>query len=189
MNTRNQTQPQRQQQPQQPALASSKAREGRAYRPTSFSPHVSTDWRICWGCEGRFALSVMVEMHPVRGLTVWQCPSCRPMPTHAGKEQQALTNARQGLSEANYAAIYDGFMALGLDRAAIVPRGNVFTASAWKALGRTVKADASGVAISTAVPCDRRRGGRGQGMRQQATAVFHVSQTELSTETHFGRAN
>jgi antirestriction protein ArdC len=102
--------------------------------------------------------------------------------------EQALANARGGMSVANYAAIYQGFTARGIAEADITPRVNVLTFRAWQALGRVVKRGEHGVRIHTFVALPARvdkttgetiPGGR----RPKWTTVFHISQTEpLATQ-------
>ena len=57
----------------------------------------------------------------------------------AETQQEALGRARTGESFSNYPAIFTGFMDKGIPEAEIIPRENVFTFHAWKALGRVVK--------------------------------------------------
>ena len=97
------------------------------------------------------------------------------------QQLQALANARNQTSVANYGAIFDGFEAMGIDPADVMPRENVFTFNAWKALGRVVKRGQHGVKIVTVIPCtkkDRDTGEENQVRKVKTTAVFHISQTE-----------
>ena len=101
---------------------------------------------------------------------------------------EALQRATNNASAANYGAIYAGFVAKGIAGADIMPRENVFTFDAWKALGRSVKKGEHGVKIVTWIDCkgraerdpvtgeEERRGFR----RPKTTTVFHISQTELT---------
>jgi len=96
-------------------------------------------------------------------------------------QAQALTNAISRESTANYEAIFEGFMAMGIDEEDILPRENVFTFNAWKALGRVVKKGEHGVKVLTFVPCKKKdkETGEESGFRKpHTTTVFHISQTK-----------
>lgn len=105
----------------------------------------------------------------------------------ANIQAQALTNATSRQSTMNYAAIFEGFTAKGIPADQIVPRENVFTFHAWKALGRSVKKGEHGVRVVTFVPVpgkvDTQTGEVKNGYRKpHGTTVFHVSQTEPSKD-------
>ena len=100
-------------------------------------------------------------------------------------QQEALGRARCGQSVANYAAIVRGFVAKGLAEPDILPRLNVLTFPAWKALGRSVRKGEHGVKVHTYVPTvpetDPATGERVKGTggsRPRIAVVFHVSQTD-----------
>lgn len=96
-------------------------------------------------------------------------------------QQQALSKAVQGQSMANYATIFEGFMAKGIPEDQIRPRENVFTFNAWKALGRYVRKGEHGVRVGTRVEFEVKDEETGESARQsrpKATTVFHISQTE-----------
>lgn len=96
-------------------------------------------------------------------------------------QRQALANAQDGASEANYEAIFEGFDELGISPDDVIPRENVFTFNAWKALGRVVRKGQHGVKIITRVPCERIDKATGEVekfTRPKVTAVFHITQTE-----------
>lgn len=96
-------------------------------------------------------------------------------------QQQALANATQNASLANYAAIYAGFEAKGIAQSAIEPRVNVFTFNAWKALGRVVRKGEHGVKVCTWVAMTKQdANGEAQdiGRKPRITTVFHISQTD-----------
>src|SRR3990167_1802822 len=106
--------------------------------------------------------------------------------TDAELQAQALSNARNGGSFMNYSAILRGFIEKGIAEAGILPRVNVFTFHAWKALGRVVRKGEHGVKVCTYVPMSK---GEDQPdgsvkvssfRRPRVTTVFHVSQTEES---------
>jgi hypothetical protein len=97
-------------------------------------------------------------------------------------QAEALENARNGQSVMNYAAIYSGFAAKGIAEADIRPRENVLTFNAWKALGRSVRKGEHGVKVCTFVPIKDRDTGEVTGRTPHTTTVFHISQTELTSE-------
>jgi antirestriction protein ArdC len=104
-------------------------------------------------------------------------------------QQQALANARAGHSVMNYAAIFQGFLAKGIQESEIKPRENVFTFHAWKALGRSVKRGEHGVRVVTFVDYAAQERDPSTGeektvsyRRPHTTTVFHISQTEPTSE-------
>jgi antirestriction protein ArdC len=101
-------------------------------------------------------------------------------------QQQALTNAVAGTSTANYDSIFAGFLDKGISEEDILPRENVFTFNAWKALGRVVKKGEKGVRVITWIPVekvDKETGEKEVFSKKKTTTVFHVSQTtEISEE-------
>jgi len=104
--------------------------------------------------------------------------------TNAEIQTRALSNAVQGQSLANYPAIFEGFMEKGIAEEDILPRENVFTFDAWKALGRVVKKGEHGVKVVTVVKrstVDKKTGETVQKSWPRTTTVFHVSQTEELT--------
>lgn len=92
--------------------------------------------------------------------------------------REALSRAKSGQSVANYAAIFEGFAAKGIDASAIEPRVNVFTYNAWRALGRQVRKGEKGVKVFSFAPITDRDTGDVVGKRAITTTVFHVSQTD-----------
>jgi hypothetical protein len=104
-------------------------------------------------------------------------------------QAEALDRARNGQSLSNYPAIYAGFMEKGIAESDIKPRENVFTFSAWKALGRSVKKGEHGVRIVAFIERTERVRDPSSGeetdsvWRSPSTSVvFHISQTELTSE-------
>lgn len=98
-------------------------------------------------------------------------------------QEQALSNARNGESLANYAAIFEGFAEKGIPEPDIQPRVNVFTFHAWKALGRQVRKGEHGVKVCTYVPMDKVTEENGERKVEawkapRMTTVFHISQTD-----------
>ena len=107
------------------------------------------------------------------------------------KQQEALHNALYGRSWSNYPAIIEGFTAKGIPEQDILPRENVFTFNAWKALGRRVRKGEHGVKVSTWIPTEHKAEEKREDgtvevktittRRPWTTTVFHVSQTEPET--------
>jgi antirestriction factor ArdC-like protein len=106
-------------------------------------------------------------------------------------QAEALDRARTGQTISNYPAIFAGFMAKGIAETEIKPRENIFTFNAWKALGRSVKKGEHGVKVVTFITCggkvdiDETTGGEtktAEYRRPHTTAVFHISQTELTAD-------
>ncbi len=101
-------------------------------------------------------------------------------------QRDALSRARTGQSLSNYPAIYQGFMAKGIQESEIEPRVNVFTFAAWKAQGQVVRKGEHGVRVLTYVPIPEKRDTetgrvvRKAGRLPKASTVFHVSQTKES---------
>lgn len=96
-------------------------------------------------------------------------------------QSQALSNATNNASMANYPAIFSGFAAKGIAQSDITPRVNIFTYEAWHALGRQVKRGEHGVSVTTWIPMTKKDAdGEAQpiGRKPRSTTVFHVSQTE-----------
>lgn len=110
------------------------------------------------------------------------------------QDRDSLVNAISQASTMNYGPILQGFSDKGIPVDAILPRENVFTFNAGRALGRVVRAGEKGVAIVTFVKCRGRvsreaavagEAGAG-GVRPIRTHVFHVSQTDplAAVSTH-----
>jgi antirestriction protein ArdC len=105
-------------------------------------------------------------------------------------QAEALQNATQSQSLMNYPAIFQGFMAKGINEADIKPRENIFTFNAWKALGRSVRKGEHGVKVITWISVDGKVAVDSAGnetttegyRKPHTTTVFHVSQTELTSE-------
>lgn len=97
--------------------------------------------------------------------------------------QESLGRATNGQSVMNYPSIFEGFMAKGIAVEQILPRENVLTFWAWKALGRQVRKGEHGVKattfVSVAGKSEPETGEKKAGFRMPRTVtVFHVSQTE-----------
>jgi antirestriction protein ArdC len=96
-------------------------------------------------------------------------------------QQQALANAQNGQSWANYPQIFAGFQAKGIPAEQIAPRENVLTFHAWKALGRVVRKGEHGVKVFTWVEMSKKNDPGENvpiGKKPRMTTVFHISQTE-----------
>src|ERR1700739_457685 len=109
--------------------------------------------------------------------------------------QEALDRAVSGIVLSNYPAIIEGFTRKGIPEPQILPRENVFTYHAWRALGRQVrrgehgvkvvtfvavkdkdsKEDVDGIATNDVDGTNKRKGGY---RRPWSATVFHVSQTD-----------
>jgi len=100
-------------------------------------------------------------------------------------QQEALGRAIGNQSTMNYAAIFQGFMEKGIPESDILPRENVFTYHAWRALGRQVRRGEHGVKVTTWIPTERKERDKTTGEERVSTGrichtavVFHVSQTD-----------
>ena len=109
-------------------------------------------------------------------------------------QAEALSRAMHGQSRSNLGEIFNGFKAMGIADVDILPRENIFTFWAWKALGRQVRKGEHGVRVTTWI--ESRRQLRSDPKDQQSNAadatsqahtrsrfsrpvtVFHISQTE-----------
>jgi len=104
--------------------------------------------------------------------------------TKSEMQQAALSRAQSGQSFANYPTIYEGFAAKGIAEADILPRENVLTFNAWKALGRVVCRGEHGVKVCTFIECTTRDTNEAGAETVRAyrkphvTTVFHISQTK-----------
>ena len=104
--------------------------------------------------------------------------------THIEIAEQALTRATSSQALTNYPTIFEGFMKIGIPEQDILPRENIFTYHAWRALGRQVRKGEHGVQVLTWVPMrsgaavtdDNPEGTIGR--RPKSSTVFHVSQTD-----------
>lgn len=124
-----------------------------------------------------------------------QARTARPKLAREFIEAEALKNATENNSVANYQAIFDGFTAKGIPADEILPRENVFTYNAWKAKGRQVRKGETGVKICTWVKAKGKEaeavseggeGGEGaQGFKfARSVSVFHISQTDPIETQH-----
>jgi hypothetical protein len=96
---------------------------------------------------------------------------------------EALRNALAERSTMNYEAILSGFAEKGIALDKVVPRVNVFTYNAWRALGRQVRKGETGVQVVTWIqgktPVQAPPAEGAQVRRfPRTTTVFHVSQTD-----------
>lgn len=97
-------------------------------------------------------------------------------------EREALASAKTERSFANYPAIFEGFAAKGIPESEIIPRENVLTYHAWRAVGRQVRRGESGVKVVTMISAKAKTEGEAADAEMykfpRATTVFHVSQTD-----------
>jgi len=91
-------------------------------------------------------------------------------------QQEALQRAKSGNSALNYQAILAGFTSRGIPSDEIVPRENVLTYNAWKAIGRQVKKGEKGIKVVSWIKMTDKTGG--ETMRPTSATVFHISQTQ-----------
>ena len=101
--------------------------------------------------------------------------------------QEALDRALSGVVLSNYPAIIEGFTRKGIPESEILPRENVFTYHAWRALGRQVRRGEHGVKVVTVITTERKTGeidavtGTAKieyDRRPWTATVFHISQTD-----------
>ncbi len=91
--------------------------------------------------------------------------------------QTALSRARSSQATSNYAALFDGFESMGIPAADILPRVNVLSFHAWRAVGRTVKRGEHGVKLVTWIDATKADTGESRKLARSVT-VFHISQTD-----------
>jgi hypothetical protein len=98
---------------------------------------------------------------------------------------EALSSALAERSVMNYEAIFKGFIEKGISAEQIVPRENVFTYNAWRALGRQVRKGEHGVLVVTWITSKGSKvktegsDGEGEGFKFPRTvSVFHITQTD-----------
>lgn len=91
---------------------------------------------------------------------------------------EALSRAKNSQAWSNYPAIFEGFTEKGISVDEILPRENVFTFKAWKAIGRVVKKGEKGVKVVSWIPVKEKGTEKVIGKRPKTTTVFHITQTE-----------
>lgn len=112
------------------------------------------------------------------------------------KAEGALARARGRVGpNANDARVVEGFAARGIPVADIIPRQNVLSYDAWRALGRHVRKGEHGVKLLTYVEGVRERTDDATGMierkafkRPWTVHVFHISQTDADAPRVKARA-
>lgn len=92
-------------------------------------------------------------------------------------QAEALHRATTGQSLTNWPAIFEGFAAMGIPASEIIPRQNVLTFNAWKALGRVVRKGQHGVKVITWIDAQDKETGETRKL-PRTTTVFHITQTE-----------
>lgn len=93
---------------------------------------------------------------------------------------EALARIQSTVSKNDFAAIVQ-FANCGIDVDDILPRVNVLTFKAWKALGRMVARGATGQRVTVWVPVNDKKTGKPDGVRPITAVLFHVSQTIAET--------
>lgn len=99
-------------------------------------------------------------------------------------QSEAYSRAVGNGSTRNYMTIISGFVAKGISADDIIPRENVFTFHAWKALNRQVKKGEHGIKIMTWIPCKGKKVADPESeqnkvkLRPKTAVVFHISQTD-----------
>ena len=99
-------------------------------------------------------------------------------------QSEALARARGSVSTLNFMPIIMGFTEKGIAQDDIIPRVNVLTFHAWKAVGRSVKKGEHGVKIVTWIPVSKKRVDTDGNekvdswKRPKTATVFHISQTQ-----------
>jgi len=101
------------------------------------------------------------------------------------RQAEALSRALTGKTWSNFPAIIQGFKARGIPEDQILPRENVFTYQAWRALGRQVRKGEHGVKVVTFIKRDKKTEDTETGEVKLQTysvprtvSVFHISQTD-----------
>ena len=101
------------------------------------------------------------------------------------RQAEALSRALTGQSWSNFPAIIQGFTARGIPESEILPRENIFTYAAWRALGRQVRRGEKGVRVITYVHGQKKEKQDDDGAEKvkaysypRTVSVFHISQTD-----------
>lgn len=102
------------------------------------------------------------------------------MPTEM--QQEALARARGSLSTSNYAAIFEGFAAMGIPEDDIKPRENVLTYHAWRALGRQVRKGEHGVRVITYIECKGKKNAAATDEPKASQAAASASMSTADRE-------
>ncbi len=102
------------------------------------------------------------------------------------RQAEALSRALTGQSWSNFPAIIQGFKVRGIPEDQILPRENVFTYQAWRALGRQVRKGEHGVKVVTFIQRDKKKTEDSETDEVKSrtysvprtVSVFHISQTD-----------
>ncbi len=99
------------------------------------------------------------------------------MQMNTEKSYEALHRAKASAAMSNIPLVYAGFLEMGIPEAEIIPRENVLSFHAWRAMGRTVRKGEHGVKLVTWI--DAKQAETGESSKLARTvSVFHVSQTD-----------
>lgn len=105
------------------------------------------------------------------------------MATVTETPQEALERIQSRGFCKNDALAIMAFADRGIDPESITPRENVLTFRAWKAVGRQVAKGATGVSVTTWIPCKESKKATKDGeepkqkLRPKTARLFHISQT------------
>jgi len=101
------------------------------------------------------------------------------------KDREALASARGNFSMSNFVPVISEFAARGIPVDEILPKENVFTYRAWRALGRQVRKGEKGVSIGVWRPISKETVDEATGEKKRTgrtlcvgATVFHISQTD-----------
>ena len=113
------------------------------------------------------------------------------VPEATTAQREAMRRVLFSISFANYATILNGFMDRGIDQADIIPRKNIFTFDAWKAIGRFVRKGEKGLKIRTWKPVFKKdeKGKPTKNVERFVPGpawVFHQSQTDALKPEYSG---
>lgn len=99
------------------------------------------------------------------------------MQMNTDKHYEALHRAKTSAAMSNIPTVYAGFLAMGIPEGEILPRENVLSFHAWRAMGRTVRKGEHGVKLVTWI--DAKQSDTGESRKLARTvSVFHISQTD-----------
>ena len=127
-------------------------------------------------CPSRIVLNSTLYYRHCKQSSVQSTSSIGVQMDKQVQQMESLNRAKNGDSLANFPAIISGFMEKGINANEIIPRVNVFTYNAWKALGRQVNKGEHGVKVVTWIDATDKVTGMPTKLCRHST-VFHISQT------------